>query len=135
MPMRYEIDPQLRLVRSTAWGVFTGDDVRRHQASLASDPAFDDTYRQIADCRGVTDARIDAESIREAARARLFDPGARRALVASDDLRYGLGRMFQQVGEFDEEHGQVFRTLAEALAFLGLTAAEARLPPDATPNA
>jgi hypothetical protein len=134
MPMRYEIDPNARLVRSTAWGILTGEDVRLHQESLGADPAFDPTYQQLGDFRGVSDARVDTESIREVARTRLFVPEVRRALVADSDLVYGLARMYQQLGGFDERNGQVFRTLAEALAFLGMTAVEAGVRADAPPH-
>lgn len=133
MPMRYEIDPGVRLVRSIAWGVLTGEEIRDHQQALAADPAFNPTYQQLGDFRFVTEARVDTASIREVARVRLFVPGSRRALVARSDLVYGLARMYQELGGFDEEFGQVFRELEAALAFLGIAQADAGVPADEPP--
>ena len=130
MPMRYEIDPQARLVRSHAWGVLTADEVRGYLKALGADPGFDRTHRHLGDCRGVTEVQVESDAIREVARVRLSAPEARRAMVATSDVVYRLGRMYQQIGGFDDDAYQVFQSLHEALAFLGLTAADAGVSDD-----
>jgi hypothetical protein len=45
------------------------------------------------------------------------------AVVAPDNLAYGLGRMFQAYRELDRRSTKevgIYRTMEEALAFLGL---------------
>jgi hypothetical protein len=49
-----------------------------------------------------------------------FDPSAKRAFVASEDLIFGLARMFQTFGGDRRPNFFVVRTLAEARKRLGL---------------
>ena len=71
------------------------------------------------------------ERVRELAEfSARMDAGARRskfAIIATDELAFGLGRMFQAYREMSpgtRKDVGVFRSMTEALAFLGVTEPE-----------
>lgn len=120
MPASYEIDPQQRLVISRAWGVLSDDDLHEHYAALTADPAFDPSFRQLADMRDVTRVTTSSTAIEEAAEIPAFTPGVRRAVVAAADLHFGLARMFAAYAESLGQEVRVFRELGAAREWLGL---------------
>ena len=72
-----------------------------------------------------------------AARMDVANLPSRFAIVAPTDSSFGLGRMFKVYREADERGRQevgVFRTLAQALLFLGLTQAPEFPPLPPGPN-
>ena len=120
MPASYHIDPERRTIFSSATGVVTDDDLKGHQSRLRSDPAFDRTFNQLWDLRGVAEARVTNGAIRTLADSRSFDAGARRGVVAPQDLVYGLARMFEMLRDDSEEEIRAFRNFEEAKQWLGL---------------
>lgn len=108
------------MVFSQATGALTDDDLFEHQRTLRADEAFDPGYHQLWDLRGVTEMRVSASTVRTLAEARSFRPGVRRAIVAGDDVGYGLSRMFQTLHEQSEEDVRIFRELTEARRWLDL---------------
>jgi len=116
MPVFYKIETERRLVLSTASGALSQADVLAHQQKLLNDPDFDPTFSQIADFRQVTSFDLSADEIRFLAQRSIFSPHARRALIAPNDLGYGLARMFEMLRESQGDQAtRVFRTLEEAL--------------------
>jgi hypothetical protein len=120
MPARYRIDPERRMILSTGTGVMTDEDLRDHQRRLRSDPAFDRSFDQLWDLQEVTLVEVTSATLRELAQARSFDPGTKRAVVAPEDVVYGMARMFQTLHDEAPEELNVFRTLEEAKDWLGL---------------
>ena len=120
MPITYKIDPEQKLVVTRIWGPATEDDVAEHNRSLRTDPQFDPHFRQLADMSGVTALLVSAKAIEETARDQYFEPGVRRAFVASDDAAFGLARMFALHAEGLGQTIHVFRDRATAEAWLGL---------------
>jgi len=120
MPISYAIDPKQRLVTTRAWGVVTEDEVREHNQTLRVDPAFDPSYRQLADMVAVTESRVGPKWINQASADNFFDPGARRAFVASTDANFGMSRKFALQAEAHGQTIQVFRDMASAKKWLGL---------------
>lgn len=119
MPASYKIDVDARVIRSHTDGVVTDEDLRGHQQRLRNDPGFDPSFDQIWDFREVERIEISTEAVRQLARSRSYAEGARRALVAPRDAAYGLARMFQALHDTAPEDVGVFRTLEEALEWLG----------------
>lgn len=119
MPAGFQIDAERGLIVSQASGVVTEDDLREHQTKLRQDPDFDPGYDQLWDFRDVTEISVSSEAIRDLARARSFDPGARRALVAVSDVGFGVARMFAALHDDAPEEVQVFRSVEEARDWLG----------------
>lgn len=119
VPASYRIDKDRRLVMSHAWGVYTFADAAAHKDKLLSDPDFDPTYSQISDYTHVSEIKLSSEEIRRFADFDVFSPQSRRAFIAPEDAKFGLGRMFAMQRETRGETGiGVFRTLEEALEWV-----------------
>lgn len=119
VPASYRIDKERRFVMSHAWGVFTFADAVAHKDKLLSDPDFDPTYSQITDYTHVSEIKLSSEEVRRFAEFDVFSPQSRRALIAPEDAKFGLGRMFAMLRETRGETGiGVFRTLEEALEWV-----------------
>jgi hypothetical protein len=70
--------------------------------TLAADPEFDPSFRQIFDFRRVseltvTGAVVTAAVLRWKAGLNPWDESAKRAFVAQSDLIFGMSRMFEQL--------------------------------------
>jgi hypothetical protein len=126
MPIEYRIDLARRLVVARATGVVTDDDVFGYQREVWSRPevaGFDELIDMSATERIVSPPPGRVHDL--AALAVAMDTSrtpSRFAIVAPQDVAYGLGRMFEINRELMSASKQVgvFRTLAEGLAFLGL---------------
>lgn len=127
MPGGYSIDPARSLVLSRAWDVLTGADLSRHARILAADPGFKLNFNQLCDYRDVKEIRADAAAIRELAALNPFGAGARRALIVSSDVVFGMARMYQILTESSPDEFEVFRDLDEALKWLGVADEKAEL--------
>lgn len=127
MPLEHRIDHRLRLVLTRAVGTLTDDEVFAYQREVWSRPDVAG-YDELVDMSAVQ--RVAVPSIdRVALLASLsagMDPQApvsRFAIVAPRDFEYGLGRLYEARRELDARGTKrvaVFRTRAEALAWLGL---------------
>jgi hypothetical protein len=119
MPFFYKIDKERRLVMSTAAGELTKDEVRTLQDQLRKDPDFDPNFSQLSDLTHVTAMNITGAEMQELAATTAFSPNARRAVIASNDLAFGLARMFEQFRETKGDQGiRVFRKLEDALDWI-----------------
>jgi len=118
VPVSYDIDLSRALVVSRWRGPLTEADVRELYDRLRADPAFDPTFRHIADLREVERVEASAEAIGSMARSSAFAPGARRALVAEADAVYGCARMFAAHAELTGSQVRVFRALGDAAQWL-----------------
>jgi len=122
MPADYYIDVPRRLVFSRGTGVLTFADCRSHMERLLRDPGFRPEFNQLIDFRDVTDVVISAEEIVLLAARNVFSPESRRAFVVTNDLQFGLARMFRSYRENAGEKGiQIFREMKSALVLLALT--------------
>jgi hypothetical protein len=127
MPIVYRVDHARRLIVAQGRGTVTEEDVFGHQRSIGFRRELDG-FDELIDMSPVSEI-IDPKParVRDLATfaADLDAPGTRSkfAIVAPSDVAFGLGRMFQaqrsHVPHSRKEVG-VFRTMAEALAFLGL---------------
>ncbi|MBI3412276.1 MAG: hypothetical protein HY040_28490 [Planctomycetes bacterium] len=129
MPLDYEIDSKRRLVMAKGRGAVTDQDLLGYQCAVWLRPEVAG-YSELVDMSAVE--RIvepNTESIRQLARlSASMDSAAlpsKFAIVAPQHLAYGLGRMYATFRSLDENSTKqvaVFRTLAEALAYLGVEA-------------
>jgi hypothetical protein len=127
MPIVYSIDHDRRLVLARGHGVFTDEDVFGYQCEVwsRSDVAG---YNELIDMTGVERVVLQSVArVRElaglSAHMDARTPASKLAIVAPDDLAYGLGRMYEVYRGLEPESTKqvsVFRSMADALAFLGL---------------
>ena len=120
MPASYEIDAEQKLVLSRIWGAPTEDEILDHGKRLRADPHFRPDFRQLLDMSELTEIRISTERVRQASRDQFFSPGVRRALVARDDVAFGMARMYAMASESQGQTIEVFRELGAAKAWLGV---------------
>lgn len=118
MPTHYELNRAKGIVRSWATGVLTEDESRAHYKKLAADPEFDSSFDQICDLTDVTDLEASRSFLQELAMKSVFSENSRRAFVAPSDLHFGLARMLQVFCDIEGSEVGVFRTIAEAEAWL-----------------
>ena len=120
MPTSYEIDPQRRLVTSRIWGAVTDSEIHQHNATLRTDPRFDASYQQLVDMTGITTIGVSTSMINETSLDQFFEPGTRRAFIATDDAVFGMARMFALRAEGLGQTIQVFREEDQAKEWLGI---------------
>ena len=128
MPIDYYIDHGQRLVVARGRGVFTGTDMFAYQREVWSRPDVRG-YDELVDMTNVEAIETPSPAglrIRQLATeaAAQDDPASatKFAIVAPDSLAFGLGREYQSYRDLDARSRKqvgVFRTLAEAVAFLG----------------
>ena len=126
MPTSYEIDTERELVLSRIWGAPTEDEILDHGRRLRADPRFQPEFRQLLDMTELTEILITPGTVRQASRDQFFAPGVRRALVAGDDVSFGMARMYAIASESQGQTIQVFRQLEGAKAWLGVSETSAR---------
>lgn len=127
MPVRYHIHQDARLVVAIGHGILTDADVFQYQHEAWSRPEVEG-FDELIDMTQVE--RFDAPSgarVRELAQiSAQMDHGpthSKLAVVATADVAFGLGRMFQAYREMIRDNKKqvgIFRTMDQALEFLGV---------------
>lgn len=121
MPLKYYIDREQRLIFTEGSGVVTDADVIALKEKLLRDPASSEAIGELSDLRhiermAITTAGVHAmvrhDEKNEQARAR------RLAIVATEDVVFGMARMYQMLGGRENSGVGVFRGLDEALQWL-----------------
>jgi len=128
MPITYRVDHDAHVVIAVGHGVVTDADVFGYQLEVGAAKELVG-YDELIDMTRVTEiATPSSTRVRELAElgARMDprDTKTRFAIVAPTDVAFGLGRMFQTYRELDRRSNKevgVFRTMEEALAFLGVS--------------
>jgi hypothetical protein len=121
VPAVHEIDVERRLVRSIEWGELSDEDLRGLYVRIRDDPAFDPSFQQLCDLRTVTKITTSVDTLRSLAQTSIFLPGVRRAFVVGREVDFGLARLFQTYSEVEGGTVEVFRHMADAERWLGLT--------------
>jgi hypothetical protein len=127
MPCGYTIDLARSLVLSRGWDVVMDRELLAHVRILTADPRFARDFRQLADLRDVTDVQITASTIREMVKLNPFGAGARRAVVVTNDVVFGMARMYQILTDESPDELQIFRKVDDALQWLWIADAKAEL--------
>jgi hypothetical protein len=121
MPIRHEIDPERRLIRTTCTGAVSLDQVLHHFQTLEVAADLPEPLDVLLDLSGLGSAP-EAEQIQVIAAeiARLLGRvrWGRCAIVATRDLVYGVSRVLEARAEESFVAVQVFRERAAAEAWL-----------------
>ncbi len=119
MPASYKIDKERSLVMTAGTGVLTKEDIQGHMDRLSADPEFDPTFSQLLDFREITAVEFGPEEVRQFAQRKIYSSISRRAFLVTNDLQFGLARMFETYRELNGETGiRVFRTFEEAMDWI-----------------
>ena len=133
MPIDYRIDPARRLVLASGRSTVTDDDVFGYQREVWS-RADVEGFDELVDMTAVEHIALPSvDRVQDLAHlSAAMDTRSRPsrlAVIAPTDVAFGLGRMYQTHRELDPRSTKVvgvFRTRAEALAFLGIDDPEPR---------
>ena len=126
LPISYRIDREQNVVRTTASGILTDEDVLSHKRALLNDPAFTVDLCELSDVRAVTDLRVTPAGVRamvslDAAQAVKLH-AYRLAIVTEQEAVFGMARMYQTLTERNVSHVGVFKSYHEAATWLGINA-------------
>lgn len=122
MPLRYVIDKERRLVRTTGWDRLTFDQTKAYQDQLLNDPDFDPEFNQLVDLTALAGLGMSTEETKQIASRSGFSARSRRAFVAPDPAVFGMSRLFAVYNEMSSTPSQiqVFHDAISALKWLGL---------------
>jgi hypothetical protein len=120
MPYSYEVHKPYRYVRTRIWGSLRGHELRRLAEQIASIPEFSPDMSILIDLRDLNSEAITANDLQELASTCKLGRGARRALVVSNRVDFGLARMFKSYRQLHQaaEQTDIFETLELAEAWL-----------------
>jgi hypothetical protein len=127
VPLVYRLDHEARVIVAAAYGTLTDDEVFAYQQKgFTLDEAIG--FNELVDLTHVTEIALSSTDrvVDLATRAAGMDAthgDSKLAVVAPGDLAFALGRMFQTNRGLDPRSTTqvgVFRTMAEALVFLGI---------------
>jgi hypothetical protein len=120
MPITYTLDRERKRMHTRAEGLLTLADLQEHLDVEGHDRA--EGYPELFDARGAStditpdDVRVLVERARRwQAEGRIVGP---TAIVADNDVVFGMARMYAILCEFVEAPVEVFREVGPALAWL-----------------
>ncbi len=123
MPWELAVDAAKRLTVGRAWGVLTDEEFLEANEAIISHPGIEPDFNQLLDLSEVTSFEVSTALVRALVdQPGFFTKEARRAVVAPSPAAFGTARMFQSLQDGRWGDPQVFRTLEEALRWLGAEA-------------
>lgn len=122
MPIQYEIDEKDGVVRTTATGRLTDDELMAHKRALLADPRFRGGMRELSDVRGVDELAVTPEGIANFASFDRAHTGVLEAhhlaLLVPTEFVFGMGRMYEQRTDGNTGGVEIFRDEEAALSWL-----------------
>ena len=111
MPVTARVDPDTGIAHYLAAGELTRDEVLAVIEQVYCDPDYREPWRSIWDMTGATPV-LNVEELRKVvAYVRAHRPAdkGKVAIVATEDLAFGLGRMYELLASGQEVETRVFR--------------------------
>jgi hypothetical protein len=119
MPTTSLVSAPYRLVVSVCLGEVTLHEVKASAAYVRNHPEFQPDFRQFVDLSRVAKLHLSFRDLYQIKHADdPFSNAAKRAVLALNDLTFGMSRMYQLT--LNSAHFEVFRSLSEALSWLEL---------------
>jgi hypothetical protein len=121
MPAASFVDSSHRVVITVCSGELTLDEITATCAEIQGHPEFRPDFQQLIDLSIASKCHLFAKDLYQLKHA--YDPFSnkgKRAVVAPDAVWFGIGRMYQLM--LNSTQFDVFRSLPEAIAWLGLEA-------------
>ncbi|MES0371374.1 MAG: hypothetical protein ABUK11_03755 [Mariprofundaceae bacterium] len=100
-------------------GVVTAAEVLESECSLLTEPGFEISFNQLVDFGQATKLISTGSDMKYLADIAPWGDGSRRAAVMPDKNIFGLARMYEVYNERNGSDWHVFKTMEEALAWLG----------------
>jgi len=121
MPVTYSIDADRRMIRTTCSGKVAFQEVIDHLRALERDPACPDRVNVLLDLSAtetLPESRQVTAVSAELGRTGMIVRFDACAIVASSDALFGMMRMFEVMAQEHFRASRVFRSTAEAEAWL-----------------
>ena len=124
MPIKFRYDADRNILYETGEGELSYQDFTEYRANLLAQPIRPASKALVlADYRNARIALSSDEMWqikKQSDEVAGFFGGAKVAIVAPDDLGFGMARMYSMVSEAGDFEGAVFKTMSEARAWLGI---------------
>ena len=124
-PARYTIFPDERLSVTVYSGELAPGDIVECARRVYADPRFETGFRELIVDADADYGALDGHEVRwlqglVSENARQRGARFRTAFAAAHDLPFGFGRMYEAIAEGSPETMAVFRSVDEALEWLGV---------------
>ncbi len=120
MPTTYKIDKDLGLIWSEFSGLLDFECVQTHQKILSADLDFDPSFDLLVDLRKVERVSLSSKDMATLQYHSPYDKNIKSAILTSEDIQFGVSRMYQTLQNKGDDKSMVFRSLTEARKWLGL---------------
>ena len=124
MPISYRIDLRQNVIWTTVTGILTDCEILEHKQKILKDPDFRPGMRELSDVRKVERLDITSEGVQrfvaQDADDTLLHRNHRIAIVAQEDVVFGMARMYAMMTENNLGDVMVFRDMKDAIAWLGI---------------
>jgi hypothetical protein len=124
MPIKFKYDPDNNILYETGEDEVTYQDFVEYRENLLAQPARPASKALVlCDYRTARIALSSEEMWRikgKSDKVADFFGGAKVAIVAADDLGFGMARMYSMASEPGDFEVEVFKTVAQACAWLGI---------------
>jgi hypothetical protein len=123
MAFSFTIDGDHGVVRFVAENVFSSRDLLESIKQVTAHPDFQPDYDHLVDMRAVSAFQPDTKDIRirsQHDRENVRLDTSRIAIVATNNVVFGMARMYETFMEGADVTVRTFRDMAEAEAWLGL---------------
>ena len=118
----YRLEPQSGVVVARWYGDMTDAALLSHYKNYYSAPGYDPTCRELVVLTGISANHLTTDGIKKMANlAKRYHRSGYTAIVTESDLSFGLGRMYNVFGPDGTKRIEVFRNLASALEWLGVS--------------
>jgi hypothetical protein len=126
VPIVYRIEPDVGLVILVHTGVVPDDEFLSSYRTLFGDPQYQKSFNMLVDLRRADSSARSPDTLRQLAEfvRQLFgdaEEGPKVAVVAPEDISFGLARMYEALSDTVPWDFKVFRDVKVALPWLGLS--------------
>jgi hypothetical protein len=120
MPITLTIDRERRVVYSALHGLFTEAEFMQHAEKIKSHPAFDPSFSEILDCRGITEMIVSEALLQElAVSPSIYNPESKHVVIAPKGLIEKMATKYRGLATETRPNFAVVRTSEEAYEYLG----------------
>lgn len=124
MPISYRIDLRQNVIWTIVTGILTDGELLEHKQKIVKDPDFRPGMRELSDARNVERLDITSEGVQrfvaQDADDALLLRNHRIAIVAQEDVVFGMARMYGMMTEKYLGDVMVFRDMKDAMNWIGI---------------
>ena len=124
MPLKYKIFSDLKIVYVRGTGKVTADEIMTTGAKIFANSKWINGFNILLDYREISELGVKSEDIenivdQDKRNEYLFDQ-SKCAIVADNDLVFGLSRMWEAYSEDTKIKAMVFRNIEDSLRWLDM---------------